>query len=119
MNNAFGVRIYRTDPLAGRTSSRCREGVSTDAEMPLGQGCRSSGAYGWCVVIDPLLLVLRTERLDRGLSMREAGELIGNETYASIYNWESEKTSPTLRSLRRWADSLGFDVVLRRRGEAS
>jgi transcriptional regulator with XRE-family HTH domain len=70
-------------------------------------------------VIDPLLLVLRAERLDRGLSMRQAGELIGNETYASIYNWESEKTSPTLRSLRRWADSLGFDVVLRRRGEAS
>lgn len=67
-------------------------------------------------VTDPVIHQLRSERMGRGLSQREVGELIGNTSYGSIYNWECGVNSPTLQNLRIWAEALGYEVVLQRRG---
>lgn len=61
---------------------------------------------------DPILDTLRAERERRGWSQTTLAQHIGRATYQTTYNWESGHNEPTLSSLREWAGSLGYDVVL-------
>ena len=51
---------------------------------------------------------LRNGRLDLGLPQRDVAEQVG-VTEASVYNWENNRSSPTLRFLPRILAFLGYD----------
>lgn len=44
-------------------------------------------------------------------------EKIG-KTHQSVARWEGGESDPTVENLCRWADALGFDVVLAKREKA-
>lgn len=67
--------------------------------------------------IDPLVRQLRNERVARLMPQWEIAERCGT-TQSAVSESERGVTQPALTTLRRWADALGFDVVLQRREES-
>ena len=62
---------------------------------------------------DPLVEVLREAREAAGMTQRQLAVRLGSRwSQTAVSQWESGQKLPGLRSLRRWADTLGFDVVL-------
>ncbi len=66
---------------------------------------------------DPIVAALTAERHRRGLSRRQVSIRLGQKTGKSIWDWENEKCSPSLPSIRKWARALGYDLALIPRGE--
>ncbi len=64
-------------------------------------------------VLDPLLVSLRTRRLELGISQAALAVTLATRQEA-ISEWERGYYSPTLRTLRKWADALGCHVVVQR-----
>jgi len=67
---------------------------------------------------DPIAAALRAERLRRGLSLRQVGELMGHNSHQTVWQWEHGTNSPLLVSLRDWATALGYDLALIERDDA-
>jgi len=66
---------------------------------------------------DPIIATLRAERGRLGLTQTDVAQLIGRKTYQTIHQWESGKNTPTLASLRAWANALGYDLALTRQSQ--
>lgn len=66
---------------------------------------------------DPIIDQLKAERKRRGLTLQQLGEQIGRKTYGAVWQWESRTHDLRLSNLRQWADALGYDVALVRRGQ--
>lgn len=63
---------------------------------------------------DPLIDMLTAVRLERNLTLSDVGVAAG-VPLQSVATWESGPRGITLRSVRRWAAALGYDVALVRR----
>jgi len=61
---------------------------------------------------DPIATELRNERLRRGWSQTYLSQLLGRQTYQTVYQWEQGVHDLRLSNLRDWADTLGYDLVL-------
>lgn len=65
-------------------------------------------------IADPLVEQLRMDRHARGISQQWLAIEMGT-AQSAISEAESGETSPTLSTLRRWVDALGYDIALTRR----
>lgn len=63
---------------------------------------------------DPLVDELRVERHRQRRTQRSVADAIG-VSQAEVSRWEAGLKSPTLASLRRWADALDLDLAPVRR----
>lgn len=64
----------------------------------------------------PVIQQLRMERRARDMSQMMLGEITGyNRCLLSQY--ETGVCSPTLNTLQDWANALGYELVLKKRGE--
>lgn len=61
--------------------------------------------------LDPVLVALRQRRVELGLSQETLAGHLGTRQQA-IAEWERGFYSPTLRTIRKWADALDCHVVL-------
>ena len=64
---------------------------------------------------DPIVSVLRIERIRQGLSLKELAYAMGRQSPQTIWQWESGTNYPRLDNLRQWADALGFEVTIGRK----
>lgn len=60
----------------------------------------------------PLSVMMRRAREMRRLSQRQVAEAIGRGHQSSVSEWETGITPPTVASLERWADAVGFVVAI-------
>jgi transcriptional regulator with XRE-family HTH domain len=63
------------------------------------------------MTLHPLVAELTTHRRTRKIPMEAIAARMDAST-ASLSNWERGKFTPTLASLERWAETLGYDVLL-------
>ena len=64
-------------------------------------------------VVDPLVALLRERREGLGWTQWQLGERMGmGARNTMISEWECGVVSPTLPTLRRWADALGMDLTV-------
>lgn len=61
--------------------------------------------------LDPIVRALVDEREERGLARSDVTRAIGGSA-SDVSRWERGLTEPSLQRLRKWAASLGCDVVL-------
>lgn len=61
--------------------------------------------------VGPLARELMYARLAAGKSQQEVGEAAGVAQHM-VSAWEGCRSVPTVLSLTRWADALGYDVAL-------
>lgn len=52
-------------------------------------------------------------RKNQGMTLRALTKRLGRQYHGAIDNWESGHRDVKLTNLVKWANSLGFDVVLR------
>jgi transcriptional regulator with XRE-family HTH domain len=64
--------------------------------------------------VDPLVEELRMDRHARGIAQAWLAGRMGT-TQSAISEAEAGQTSPTLTTLRRWTQALGYDLTLVRR----
>lgn len=65
-------------------------------------------------VLDPIVLQLLAIRVAEGMSQKALAEAMGT-TQSAVSESERAITQPTLQTLRRWAEALGYDLVLVKR----
>lgn len=58
-----------------------------------------------------LIAMLREIRIEKGMSQEAVAGLTGLGL-VQIWNWENNKTCPTLANAIRWADVLGYELEL-------
>lgn len=61
--------------------------------------------------LDPIVRALINERVRRELTGRDVTRAIGG-SQSDISRWERGLSEPSLRRLRQWAASLGYDLTL-------
>lgn len=63
---------------------------------------------------DPIVELLRTARVNAGLSQNDVAKRmgLGPGCGSSVSDYENGSTDPRLSTLRRWAESLGHEVGL-------
>lgn len=54
---------------------------------------------------------LKHERLVLKLSLQDVADLVGTST-GVIWKWENDKRCPSLSNVEKWANALGYEVVL-------
>lgn len=72
-------------------------------------GTRTNKRY-----VHPIIKELRAERERLKMTRHMVSEKSGYHRN-QLLGWELGKTNPDFRSLREWAEGLGFDLVLRKR----
>jgi transcriptional regulator with XRE-family HTH domain len=63
---------------------------------------------------DPIIDTLHGARLERGMTQQQLADQAGVHRML-VTDWETDRRLPRLDRLRRWADALGFDLVLVKR----
>lgn len=58
---------------------------------------------------------LKYSRIDQDLSVRDLAYPLGFST-ASICFWENDKRDPSLSNFIKWANALGWSVVIEKNG---
>lgn len=66
---------------------------------------------------EPIITALRNERLRRRWPQRRLAGLLGVQQ-SVVSEWETGAVDPLSVNLERWAEALGFEVVLRRAGSS-
>lgn len=62
--------------------------------------------------LDPIIAQLRDHRIKIGMSQGELGFRAGVDQ-SRVGQWERGANNVSLSTLRRWADALGVDVVVK------
>lgn len=63
---------------------------------------------------DPIIDILHGARIDSGVSQHRLANDAG-VSRTSVTYWETDRCLPRLDQLRRWAEALGYDLVLVKR----
>jgi ribosome-binding protein aMBF1 (putative translation factor) len=103
-NQDYGASVNPEVEEGGE--AHLRQMLSTDSEFRQaweeGQARRELGMF------------VLEKRMDLGISQRELAERVGT-SQNRIYLRENGETNPTLDTLQKLADILGFDLVIRHR----
>ena len=62
--------------------------------------------------VSEIISQLRKTRLEMGISQDSVAAMLGNNAHGYISNVENGRKTPTLPTVARWADALGYRLVL-------
>lgn len=74
------------------------------------------GKRSYTMPHDPIIAELRRIRLEQGLSFMALANLMDRDDGQCICRNEKRKGDPRLETLHKWANALGYELILRKKG---